>query len=156
MRCVDSVNVPVGTPIPDTQVLILDEHDRHSHNGDVGEVVIVSDWLAHGYLDRDATDSSFYYVDHNGESKRAYRTGDLGRWLSSGDLELMGRKDRQVKIHGYRVELDELESVDCRVSRFARRGRRDVQKQQIPSITMAGHSLAAISRATDQISLKSK
>jgi len=67
--------------------------------------------LKQGYIDRDATDRSFYQVDQNGESKRAYRTGDLGRWLSSGDLELMGRKDRQVKLRGFRIELDEIESV---------------------------------------------
>jgi len=110
-RCPGSVNVPVGRPIPGTQVLILDENDRLCDNGEVGEVVIVSDWLAQGYIDRDATDRSFYQVDQDGESKRAYRTGDIGRWLSSGDLELMGRKDRQVKLRGFRIELDEMESV---------------------------------------------
>jgi len=110
-RCPGSVNVPVGRPIPGTQVLILDENDRLCDNGEVGEVVIVSDWLAQGYIDRDATDRSFYQVDQDGESKRAYRTGDIGRWLSSGDLELMGRKDRQVKLRGFRIELDEIESV---------------------------------------------
>ena len=110
-RCPGSINVPVGRPIPGTQVLILDENDRHCNSGEVGEVVIVSDWLAQGYIDRDATDRSFYHVDQHGESKRAYRTGDLGRWLPSGDLELMGRKDRQVKLRGFRIELDEMESV---------------------------------------------
>lgn len=106
-----SVSVPVGRPIADAQVLVLDEDQRYCDSGVIGEVVIVSDWLARGYLDCDATDRSFYHVDHDGQSKRAYRTGDLGRWLSSGDLELMGRKDRQVKVRGHRVELDELESV---------------------------------------------
>lgn len=110
-RCADSVNVPVGKPIADTQILLLDENDAACADGETGEVVIVSDWLAQGYVGGDATNGSFCYLGQNGNSKRAYRTGDVGRWLSSGDLELMGRKDRQVKIRGYRVELDELESV---------------------------------------------
>jgi len=106
-RCPGSVNVPVGRPIDGTEVLVLDEADRQCETGEIGEVVIVSEWLARGYVNSDATDRSFCLI----EGKRAYRTGDLGRWLTSGDLELMGRKDRQVKIRGYRVELDELESV---------------------------------------------
>lgn len=110
-RSPGSVNVPVGRPIADTQILVLDENDRHCETGESGEVVIVSDKLARGYVNSEATDRSFCLIDLDGEGKRAYRTGDLGRWLSSGDLELTGRKDRQVKIHGYRVELDELESV---------------------------------------------
>lgn len=106
-RCAGSVNVPVGRPISDTQVLVLDENDRNCETGEIGEVVIISDWLASGYVNGNGTDRSFCRM----KSQRAYRTGDLGRWLSSGDLELMGRRDRQVKIRGYRVELDELESV---------------------------------------------
>jgi fengycin family lipopeptide synthetase D len=106
-RCPGSVNVPVGRPIDGTEVLVLDEADRQCEIGEIGEVVIVSEWLARGYVNSDATDRSFCLI----EGKRAYRTGDLGRWLTSGDLELMGRKDRQVKLRGLRVELDELETV---------------------------------------------
>jgi acyl-coenzyme A synthetase/AMP-(fatty) acid ligase/acyl carrier protein len=110
-RCPGSVNVPVGRPIAGTQVLVLDEVDRQCETGKIGEVVIVSEWLARGYVNSDATARSFCRIEQSGKRRRAYRTGDLGRWLASGDLELMGRKDRQVKIRGYRVELDELESV---------------------------------------------
>ena len=55
--------------------------------------------------------SPFCKLEHNGAERRAYRTGDLGRWLIDGNLELMGRKDRQVKIRGYRIELNEIESI---------------------------------------------
>ena len=134
--CPDSVNVPVGQPIPEAQVLILDENDRHCESGEVGEVVIMSDWLAKGYVDRDATDRSFYQVDQHGESKRAYRTGDLGRWLSSGNLELMGRKDRQVKLRGLRIELDELETVIAE-----HHGLRDVAVVTSTSIDQDGRAL---------------
>ncbi|HKR11863.1 MAG TPA: non-ribosomal peptide synthetase [Pyrinomonadaceae bacterium] len=110
-RSPGSVNVPVGRPIDGTQVLVLEAGDRHCETGEIGEVVIVSDNLARGYVNSGVASNSFCRIDVNGDRKRAYRTGDLGRWLPSGDLELMGRKDRQVKIRGYRVELDELESV---------------------------------------------
>jgi amino acid adenylation domain-containing protein len=111
-RCLESVNVPVGRPIQDADVLILDEHDQPCSTGRVGEIVILSEWIARGYVNGDqAGNRSFCHLFHNGERTRAYRTGDLGRLLSSGDVELIGRKDRQVKIRGYRIELDEIECV---------------------------------------------
>jgi len=74
--------------------------------------VILSDWIARGYLnDGPKSDGPFHRVQYQGRRRRAYRTGDLGRWLGDGNLELIGRKDRQVKIQGYRIELDEIESI---------------------------------------------
>jgi amino acid adenylation domain-containing protein len=111
-RSPETSNVPVGRPIRDTDVLIFDELDEACEPGEIGEVVILSDWLARGYLNADATaDGPFCEVEYQGQQRRAYRTGDLGRWLSDGNLELMGRKDRQVKIRGYRIELNEIERV---------------------------------------------
>ena len=108
----ESVNVPVGKPIEEAEVLILDEEDQPCLNGQVGEIVILSEWIARGYLNAEGVRShSFCHLSHNGAQVRAYKTGDLGRLLSSGDIELVGRKDRQVKIRGYRIELDEIESV---------------------------------------------
>lgn len=111
-RLHESINVPVGRPIADTDILILDELNEPNETGEIGEIVIVSDWLARGYLNDGLTpDGPFCRVEHKGQQRRAYRTGDLGRWLSDGNLELIGRKDRQVKIRGYRIELNEIESV---------------------------------------------
>ncbi|HEY6659505.1 MAG TPA: non-ribosomal peptide synthetase [Pyrinomonadaceae bacterium] len=108
----ESVNVPVGKPIEEAEILILDEEDQPCLNGQVGEIVILSEWIARGYLNAEGIRSrSFCHRSHNGARVRAYKTGDLGRLLSSGDIELVGRKDRQVKIRGYRIELDEIESV---------------------------------------------
>lgn len=107
-----SVNVPVGRAISGTEVLVLDEKGEPCAPGRTGEVVILSDWLASGYVGVAQTNgSAFCLIPRNGVEARAYRTGDLGRLLDSGDLELVGRKDRQVKIRGYRIELDEIESV---------------------------------------------
>lgn len=111
-RCPESINVPVGRPIQDTDVLIIDENDQPTAPGDIGEIVILSEWLARGYLNGERmSDGRFCSFPYQGKLRRAYRTGDLGRWLSDGNLELIGRRDRQVKIRGYRIELDEIESI---------------------------------------------
>jgi amino acid adenylation domain-containing protein len=111
-RCPDSINVPVGRPIEDADVLIVGENNQPCMPGEVGEIVILSEWLARGYLnDERMSDRPFYRLYYQGKRKRAYRTGDLGRRLSDGNIELVGRRDRQVKIRGYRIELDEIESI---------------------------------------------
>ena len=111
-RSAESINVPVGRPIHDTHVLLFDENNEPIAPGEIGEIVIVSPWLARGYLNGwEMVDSPFCKIEYQGTRRRAYRTGDLGRWLSDGNLELMGRKDRQVKIRGYRIELNEIENV---------------------------------------------
>jgi fengycin family lipopeptide synthetase D len=111
-RAAGSINVPVGRPIDDADVIVVDENDRVCEAGETGQIVILSPWLARGYLygDRMAA-QPFCTVDYNGQQRRAYRSGDVGRWLIDGNLELMGRKDRQVKIRGYRIELNEIESI---------------------------------------------
>ncbi|MET0647235.1 MAG: non-ribosomal peptide synthetase [Pyrinomonadaceae bacterium] len=111
-RCEGSVNVPVGRPIEGADVVILNDEGRPCEAGQTGEVVIVSDWIARGYAAGSRLNGgSFCEVSHEGERRRAYRTGDLGRRLTGGEVELTGRKDRQVKIRGYRIELDEVESI---------------------------------------------
>jgi|GEM_PF-3246414 len=108
----ESINVPVGRPIADTEVLIVDELDESNGPNEIGEIVILSEWLARGYLNgAQSNDGPFCTLDYRGQQRRAYRTGDLGRWLSDGNLELIGRKDGQVKIRGYRIELNEIESI---------------------------------------------
>ena len=111
-RSPEAINVPVGRPIPDTDILIFDENNQPTARGESGEIVILSEWLARGYLNGARMSSNpFFILEYRGQQRRAYRTGDVGRWLSDGNLELMGRKDRQVKIRGYRIELNEIESV---------------------------------------------
>lgn len=111
-RSTESINVPVGRPIPDTDILIFDENNQPTAPGESGEIVILSEWLAHGYLNgAQMPGSPFCNLQYQGQQRKAYRTGDVGRWLTDGNLELMGRKDRQVKIRGYRIELNEIESV---------------------------------------------
>jgi amino acid adenylation domain-containing protein len=111
-RAAGSTNVPVGRPIDGAEVLVVDEIDEPCGPGETGQIVILSDWLARGYLNGERMAAQpFCTVEHEGEQRRAYRSGDMGRWLSDGNLELLGRKDRQVKIRGYRIELNEVESI---------------------------------------------
>ena len=108
----DSINVPVGRPIPDAAVLIVDENNEPCALGETGEIIILSEWLARGYLNSEHQSRvPFCRLYYHGKRSRAYCTGDLGRWLSDGVVELIGRKDRQIKIRGYRIELDEIESI---------------------------------------------
>lgn len=106
---IPSNTVPVGYPVEDTEVYLIDEDGAVSDKE--GEIIFKSEHLALGYLNlKEITDKSFF-VDPKNPSKRCYRTGDLGRFLPDGKLEFLGRKDFQVKIHGVRIELGEIESV---------------------------------------------
>jgi acyl-coenzyme A synthetase/AMP-(fatty) acid ligase len=110
-RATGSTNVPVGRPIENADVLVVDENDRVCAAGGLGQIVILSPWLARGYLDRELSAQPFCTVEYKGHHRRAYRSDDMGRWLIDGNLELVGRRDRQVKIQGFGIELNEIESI---------------------------------------------
>lgn len=101
----------IGRPYPTVMAFVLDpDGDALRPYGAVGELCIAGPQLSCGYLGRpDLTSAAFMHNEKLG--LRVYRTGDLARWLPGGDLECLGRKDNQIKIHGYRVELGEIESA---------------------------------------------
>nr|QCE43603.1 nonribosomal peptide synthetase subunit 2 [Cystobacter sp. SBCb004]QCE43607.1 nonribosomal peptide synthetase subunit 2 [Expression vector pArg23-V1]QCE43611.1 nonribosomal peptide synthetase subunit 2 [Expression vector pArg235-V1]QCE43616.1 nonribosomal peptide synthetase subunit 2 [Expression vector pArg2345-V2]QCE43622.1 nonribosomal peptide synthetase subunit 2 [Expression vector pArg2345-V1]QCE43628.1 nonribosomal peptide synthetase subunit 2 [Expression vector pArg2345-V1-BsaI]UEN69 len=101
----------IGKPLANVQVYILDEHGKLLPPGVIGELCIAGVGLALGYLDRDElTQRKFvtHPIGPRGEPVRVYRSGDLARYLPDGHIVFEGRRDNQVKVRGYRVELDEV------------------------------------------------
>jgi tyrocidine synthetase-3 len=104
--------VPLGKPIPNVQVHIVDTRMALVPVGVVGEICVSGAGLARGYLNNPELTVEKFTTEHKIEGiGRVYKTGDLGRWLLNGDIEFVGRKDRQVKVRGYRIELGEIESA---------------------------------------------
>jgi amino acid adenylation domain-containing protein len=109
----DQKTVPIGKPIKNTRIHLLDQNLQPSPLGMVGEIHIGGAGLARGYLNRpDLTGEKFIRSPlNNGTEERLYKTGDLARYLPDGNLEFLGRVDQQVKIRGIRIELEEIETV---------------------------------------------
>ncbi len=106
-----TATIPIGRPIANTQVYVLDEWLQPVPTGAVGELYIGGDGVSAGYLDQpDRTEERFLPNPFAAGSK-IYRTGDLARYLPGGEVEFLGRSDDQIKIRGFRIELGEIESV---------------------------------------------
>lgn len=105
----EETSVLIGKPIANTQILIVDNEDNYCSIGVLGEMIILGDSISIGYNNRPELNAEKFIDNYLNTGKRAYKTGDLGRWLPNGNLEYSGRKDNQVKIRGYRIELDEIE-----------------------------------------------
>jgi len=103
--------VPIGRPIWNTRISILDKSDRPVPQGIAGEICIGGIGLARGYHNQPELTASKFIADPLVAGGRLYRTGDRGRWLPDGNIEYLGRSDDQVKIRGYRIEPGEIENV---------------------------------------------
>ena len=104
----DSPIVPIGKPMPNIRLFILDNTLNFVPIGIPGEICIAGAGLARGYLNREYLTKEKFVQNPFEPGRRMYRTGDLGRWLPDGNIEFLGRNDDQVKIRGYRIELGEI------------------------------------------------
>ena len=119
------VPLTIGKPIANTWIYILDKNDGMTPIGTVGELCIGGDGLARGYLNKPELTAEKFDQDYQKffrgsrgailqksppGRRRLYKTGDLARWLSNGEIEFLGRLDYQVKIRGFRIELAEIEN----------------------------------------------
>ncbi|WP_042379395.1 non-ribosomal peptide synthetase [Streptacidiphilus melanogenes] len=104
--------VPIGRPLGRRRTYVVDAHDEPVPVGVPGELLIGGPEVARGYLGRPGLTAERFVPDpFAADGSRLYRTGDVVQWLPSGDLEFLGRRDDQIKIRGFRVELGEVEAV---------------------------------------------
>jgi amino acid adenylation domain-containing protein len=105
-------NIPIGRPLPNCRIYLLDEHLNPVPMGVPGELYIAGVCIAQGYHNRpELTAEKFIPDPFSGGGARLYKTGDRARYLASGEIDFLGRNDDQVKIRGFRVELGEIEAA---------------------------------------------
>ncbi|MHA7059730.1 non-ribosomal peptide synthetase [Aquimarina sp. M1] len=101
--------IPIGKPIPNTQIYIVDEFNKLQPIRVAGEICISGKGIAKGYLNQKELTKNKFISHPFRTGEQLYKTGDLGKYLPDGTIEFLGRKDDQVKVRGYRIELGEIE-----------------------------------------------
>lgn len=102
--------IPVGQPLPDFEVTVLDERGEPAPSGEVGEIAVRSRYLAVGYWRQEELTRRTFRPDAEDPMRRTYQSGDMGRVLDDGTVVYLGRKDHQSKVRGQRVEVTEVEA----------------------------------------------
>jgi amino acid adenylation domain-containing protein len=110
----------IGKPVYNNRVYILNENNEMVPVGVLGEICIAGKNVTNGYLQRPGLTDQKFIPDTFAKDGKLYKTGDVGRWTPGGNIEFFGRKDFQVKIHGYRIELEEIEQTLLRYKNITR------------------------------------
>lgn len=110
-----STSVPVGRPVRNVRILIVDDNLQVVPLGALGEIAFAGPCVGRGYVNDEKRTDEVFVSSRTDPSVRIYRTGDYGRWRPEGVLEFSGRRDEQIKIRGFRVELGEIENAMLRV-----------------------------------------
>ena len=144
----ETATVPIGKPIANTQVYVLDANLQPVPLGVAGELYIGGESLARGYINQPELTAKRFIINpfSNGE-QRLYKTGDRVRYLSDGDIEFLGRLDDQVKIRGYRIELGEISTAlnqhpAVRESVVIAREETSTEKRLVAYIVPTSHSIS--------------
>jgi acyl carrier protein len=103
--------VVIGKPISNTYIYVLADEDQLCATGIPGEICISGAGVGYGYRNKEELTAEKFVADPYRPGHRMYRTGDVGKWQSDGNLVFLGRRDDQVKVRGYRIELGEIEAV---------------------------------------------
>ena len=103
-------NIPIGRPVPNSISVVVDREGRLVPQGTVGELCLIGRQMSRGYWKQEELTNKRFVDCSFLSGKKMYRTGDLVRWNEEGLLEYIGRIDNQVKLHGYRIELEEIEN----------------------------------------------
>ncbi|WP_343859363.1 amino acid adenylation domain-containing protein, partial [Fulvivirga kasyanovii] len=101
----------IGKPISNTQVYIVDDHLRLMPIGAKGQIVVSGKGIADGYINQGSLNEEKFCPSPFIPGAKLYKTGDVGRWISSGEIEFLGRSDNQIKIRGIRIDLSEIETA---------------------------------------------
>lgn len=106
---INSNKICIGYPVEDTEVFLMKSNGRKARLYEEGEIVYKSKYLALGYFKNEENTNSKFVVDPFTKEGRVYFSGDIGKYLISGELEFLGRNDNQIKYNGIRIELDEID-----------------------------------------------
>jgi fengycin family lipopeptide synthetase D len=107
---VEGMNVPIGKPLQNVKAYIVDKHRKLQPPGIAGELCISGCGLARGYLNKPELTEEKFTVNPFSKDELLYKTGDLAKWMDDGNIEFLGRIDNQVKVRGFRIEVEEIES----------------------------------------------
>lgn len=129
--------IPIGTPIANTKIYILDEALQPVPIGVTGKLYVAGTGLAKAYLHKPELTAEKFITNPFQKGEKMYDTGDLGCWLADGNIEFLGRKDYQVKVRGYRIELGEIENTLLQYSQNVKQAVVEVKENNKEKVLVA-------------------